>query len=159
MSAFVAFNGFPGQQVQDPIGSLLIQQKQTSVNVPAKPVHVRVEGTTRGGAAGKARHTAARRAGAPRASTGPVVHRNGPGSSTPTQVQTPGSSGQNPTSVAGSAPAAPVSTTPPSLPSTGITLPPITLPSLPSSPPPPPGNNQQQLPIDTSGVTSLLGGQ
>jgi hypothetical protein len=33
------------------------------------------------------------------------------------------------------------------------------LPSLPSSPPPPPGNNQQQLPIDTSGITDLLGGQ
>ena len=46
MSAFVAFNGFPGQDVQDPIGTLLLQQRQTPVDVPAKPVHVGVLAAT-----------------------------------------------------------------------------------------------------------------
>jgi|SRR5690242_20930205 hypothetical protein len=161
MSAFVAFNGFPGQQVQDPIGTLLVPQGQTRVNVAPKPIRVGVEGKTRTPAAGSARHTGASHAQAPRASTGPVAQRTNPGSSTPTQGQTPTSSGQSPTtSVAGSVPSTPISTTTPSVPSTGVTLPTVTLPSLPSSPlPPPPGGSTQQLPIDTSGVTGLLGGQ
>jgi hypothetical protein len=157
MSAFVAFNGFPGQQVQDPIGTLLLQEKQTRVNVAPKPIRVQVQATTRSPAAGASRHTGTGHVQAPRASTGPVVHRTVPGSSTPTQ--SPSSSGQSPTSVTGSAPSAPINTTTPQVPDTGLPLPPITLPSLPSSPPPPPGNNQQQLPIDTSGITDLLGGQ
>jgi hypothetical protein len=160
MSAFVAFNGFPGQQVQDPIGTLLVPQGQTKVNVAPKPIRVQVKGTTRAAATGTARHTSARHVQAPRASTGPVLQRNAPGSSTPTQGQTPTSSGQSPTtSVAGSTPTTPISTTTPQLPSTDITLPTVTLPSLPTSPPPPPGGSQQQLPIDTSGITGILGGQ
>jgi len=157
MSAFVAFNGFPGQDVQDPIGTLLLQEKQAPVSVPAKPVHVQVLGTTRSASATTTdRHASSKRLHTPRANTGPVVNRTSPTTPTaPSPGQTPTPSGQSPTSVAGSTPSVPLSTTTPSAPDTGITLPPITLPSLP--PPPPPGGNQQQ-PIDTSGITSLLGG-
>jgi hypothetical protein len=159
MSAFVAFNGFPGQQVQDPIGTLLLQEGQTRVNVAPKPLRVQVEGTTRSPAGGSSNHAAARHARTPQASTGPILHSTTPGSSTPSQTQTPSSPGQTTTSVTGSAPSAPISTTAPQLPSTNVTLPTITLPSLPTSPPPPPpGDNQQQLPVDTSGITGLLGG-
>jgi hypothetical protein len=155
MSAFVAFNGFPGQDVQDPIGTLLLQQKQAPVSVPAKPVHLQVLATRRGASASTAqRHGSVRNVRTPRASTGPVVERTSPTPTAPTPGQTPSSPGQSPTSVAGSTPTVPISTTTPSAPDTGITLPPITLPSLP----PPPGGSPQQLPIDTSGVTSLLGG-
>jgi len=158
MSAFVAFNGFPGQDVQDPIGTLLLQEKQAPVSVPAKPVHVQVLGTTRSGSATAAqRHASGKRLRTPQASTGPVLHTTTPTPSTPTPGQAPSSSGQTPTTAAGSTPSVPVSTTTPSVPDTGITLPAVTLPSLPA-PPPPPGGDQQQLPVDTSGVTGLLGG-
>jgi hypothetical protein len=152
MSAFVAFNGFPGQDVQDPIGTLLLQQRQTAVNVPAKPVHVSVLAATRRNAA-VARHRASvRNSQGPRAGTGPVTHRlpsQVPGS---TQSPAPASS-QN----AGTLPAttSPISTpTTPSVPDPTLPqLPGVTLPSLP--PPPPPGSTQ--LPVDTSGVTGILG--
>src|SRR5213082_3528757 len=76
MSAFVAFNGFPGQDVQDPIGTLLLQQRQTPVDVPAKPVHVGVLAATRNHVGG-ARHraTTVRTSRGPQAGTGPVAHR------------------------------------------------------------------------------------
>jgi hypothetical protein len=157
MSAFVAFNGFPGQDVQDPIGTLLLQEKQAPVNVPAKHVHVQVLATRRAASATTAhRRASSKRVQTPRATTGPVVNRTNPTPSTPSPGQAPSSSGQTPSSAAGSTPSTPVSTTTPAVPDTGITLPQVTLPSLPSSPPP--GGSQQQLPIDTSGVTNLLGG-
>lgn len=158
MSAFVAFNGFPGQDVQDPIGTLLVQEKQAAVKVPAKPIRVDVAAATR--AATTSGHRAAtRRAHAPKASTGPVLQR-APARTAPGQAP---SSGQNPTSVAQTAPTTPLSTTPPSVPNTGVQIPPITLPSLPSSPPaspppPPSGGVNTQLPVDTSGITGILGG-
>jgi hypothetical protein len=158
MSAFVAFNGFPGQDVQDPIGTLLVPQRQTAVSVPAKPVHVHVLATRRGApAAATSRHAAARHLRSPRASTRPVTDRGTGQSTTPSQAgQTP-SSTQSPTSssVVPSTPSTPISTTAPSVPDTGVTLPPITVPSLPSPPPPPSGN--PQLPVDTSGITGILG--
>lgn len=163
MSAFVAFNGFPGQDVQDPIGTLILQEKQASVSVPAKPMHVQVLATTRSASAAAAaahRHVSAKQLRTPQASTGPVVHRTDPTPTTPTTpppAQAPSSSVQAPASVAGSTPSTPVSNTSPSVPDTGITLPTITLPSLP--PPPPPDDDQQKLPIDLSGITGLLGGQ
>src|SRR3954454_7643815 len=75
MSAFVAFNGFPGQDVQDPIGTLLLQERQTPVNVPAKPVHVSVLSTSHGPASSRGGRATARRLRAPQASTGPVRHK------------------------------------------------------------------------------------
>ena len=165
MSAFVAFNGFPGQNVQAPIGSLLLgEQHPQTVTVPTKPV--------RSHAAASASHAGARTAahrasGHARAVKSPLAHANPVGTRTP--------SGQAPTQApASSVPATPQqSTVPvssgtvsdplsgsggPALPTTSVpALPPISLPSLGSSSSPPPENSQ--VPIDTSGVTSLLGGQ
>lgn len=155
MSAFVAFNGFPGQSVEDPIGTLLLQEPQAQVSVPVKPTHVKVLATRKGtGAATRHRREAARNSRAPKASTGPVVHRT-PTGQTPTRTQAPASAPSQ-----GTAPAVPttptiVPGTAPALPDTGLPLPPVTVPTLPSPPPP---NGSSQLPVDTSGITSLLGG-
>jgi len=155
MSAFVAFNGFPGQDVQDPIGTLLLQQRQTPVDVPAKPVHVGVLSATRNAVGARQRATTVRTSRGPRADTGPVAHR------LPSQV--PGST-QSPAPAAsqdsGTLPAttSPVSTpTAPSVPDPSLPqVPGVTLPSLPPPPsPPPPGGSQ--LPVDTSGITGILG--
>lgn len=151
MSAFVAFNGFPGQDVQDPIGTLLLQERQAAVNVPAKPVHVSVQAARRASAEGSGGRTAARPVNAPKASTGPV------GSRTPAQTPTqntqaaPGSTSTQGTTLVPQT-TSPISTpTTPQVPQTD--LPPVTVPSLP-----PPPTDTTQLPLDTSGVTGLLGG-
>ena len=157
MSAFVAFNGFPGQDVRDPIGTLLLQEKQAAVSVPAKPVRVRVLATSKAPAAATShRRAALRRAVAPRASTGPVEQRT-PSTQAPTSSpQAPSSAGTTQTAPPVSQPKAPVDTgSAPTLPDTGLPIPPITLPSLPTPPPP---SGDSKLPIDTSGITDLLGG-
>jgi hypothetical protein len=149
MSAFVAFNGFPGQDVRDPIGTLLLQQRQTPVNVPAEPVGVNAPAGKQGAAAGGGGTTASQVHG-PNASTGPVGDRS--------PAQTPA---QDPTAAPGSTSTQGTSLVPQdTLPSTPTTpqipqtdLPPLTVPSLP-----PPPTDSPQLPLDTSGVTSLLGG-
>jgi hypothetical protein len=155
MSAFVAFNGFPGQDVQDPIGTLLVQERQTPVNVSAKPVHTSVtaskQGTVAAGHRASAKHSRV-----PRASTGPVLQRSPTPATVPTPGQTPSST---PSSVAPSQTTTPVSVpTTPSVPNTGVTIPQITLPSLPSAPQTPPPSDNSSLPIDTSGITGVLGG-
>jgi len=153
MSAFVAFNGFPGQDVQDPIGTLLLQQRQTPVDVPAKPVHVGVLAATRNHVGG-ARHraTTVRTSRGPQAGTGPVAHR------LPSQV--PGSTQSPAPAASQDSGTLPVTTSPVSTPATPSVpdpslpqVPGVTLPSLPS--PPAPGSTQ--LPVDTSGVTGILG--
>jgi hypothetical protein len=156
MSAFVAFNGFPGQSVQDPIGTLLLQEPQAQVSVPVKPVHVNVLATRRGSRAAARHREGVRNSRAPKASTGPVAHR------TPTQTPTRTQAPQAPASSQGTVPV--TETTPPIVPGTEPTLPDTGLPALPGvtvptvPPPPPPSGGSQQLPIDTSGVTSILGG-
>jgi hypothetical protein len=153
MSAFVAFNGFPGQDVQDPIGTLLLQERQTPVNVPAKPVHVSGLATGQGSGTSGDR-AGARHVRAPKASTGPVQHRAPAQTPTQNPATSPGStSGQGTTLVPQATSPIPTPTTP-QVPQTE--LPPLTIPSLP--PPPPPPSDGSQLPIDTSGVTGLLGG-
>jgi hypothetical protein len=157
MSAFVAFNGFPGQDVQDPIGTLLVQEKQASVKVPAKPVHVHVAASRRGPAttaATRHRRDALKHTSAPRANTGPLAHRAPTQTPSGSQTQTPGPT-QNATSVAPTTPTTPIGTTTPSVPDPGVSVPPITLPSLPSPPPPPSGNGQ--LPVDPNSVTGIIG--
>jgi hypothetical protein len=156
MSAFVAFNGFPGQDVQDPIGTLLVQEKHASVRVPAKPVHVQVAASRRGPtgtAAARHRRDALKRTQGPNANTGPLAHRTPSGAPGSSQTQTP-SATQNATSLAPTSPTTPIGTTTPSVPDPGVSVPPITLPSV-TLPPPPSGNSQ--LP-DTSGVTGIIGG-
>jgi hypothetical protein len=150
MSAFVAFNGFPGQDVQDPIGTLLLQERQTPVNVPAEPVHVSALSARRGSAASSGGRTTARHVQAPKVSTGPVGDRTP--AQTPTQ-NTETAPGSTSTQGAGLVPQDSLPSTPttPQLPQTD--LPPLTVPSLP-----PPPTDTTQLPLDTSGVTNLLGG-
>ncbi len=157
MSAFVAFNGFPGEDVQAPIQTLLVQERQTQVPVPAKPVHAGVLAAKRSAAPADTHRVAAKHASSPTASTGPVVHRTGPNATQPAPAPTaPSGSG-------GGGTATPVAqTTPlgsPSPTGTDPQLPPITLPSiLPPPPPQPPPPGSSQLPIDTSSITGLLGG-
>ena len=156
MSAFVAFRGFPGEDVQAPIQTLLVQEHQTPVRVPAKPLRVGVLGAKRSPSAGGSRRTATRRVSSPTASTGPVVQRTAPAAPAPAPNQAPsnGTSSGNATPVADTSPLT-SPTTAPTVPSTStLPLPSLTLPSLP--PPPPPDSSQ--LPVDTSGVTGLLGG-
>jgi hypothetical protein len=156
MSAFVAFNGFPGQNVQDPIGTLLLQEPQAQVSVPVKPLHVGVPGASkRSGSAARHRREAARNSQAPKASTGPVVHRTTP-IQAPTRTQTPASAPSQDTVPLAQATPPVVPGTAPTLPDTGVPqVPGLTLPALP---PPPPPSGSSQLPIDTSGITGLLGG-
>jgi hypothetical protein len=166
MSAFVAFNGFPGQSVQAPIGSLLLgEQHPPTVTVPTKPLRshgsaASGRSTSRAGAHRGVTH--ARAVSSPVAHTGPVVDRVPAGQ--PAQPQAPASSApaQPQQSTAVGTPGTvsnPLPTgTAPSLPDTGLpALPQVTLPPLssPSSPPP----TSSQLPVDTSGATGVLGGQ
>jgi hypothetical protein len=152
MSAFVAFNGFPGGDVQAPIQSLLVQERQTPVPVPAKQVKVGVLAAKRAPAASSSHRAAARRSQAPTATTGPVVHRTAP-KAAPAPTSSPAPRTGSPTS-APVAQTTPVTSDPaPSVPDTTIPAPAITLPSVP---PPPQGNSQ--LPVDTSGITGILTG-
>jgi hypothetical protein len=156
MSAFVAFNGFPGQDVQDPIGTLLVQEKQASVKVPAKPVHVRVAASRRGPAAttvARHRRDALKRSQGPQANTGPLTHPTPSQTPGGSQTQTPGTT-QNASSVAPTAPTTPIGTTTPSVPDPGVSVPQVTLPSI--TPPPPPSGNTQ-LPVDPNSVTGIIG--
>jgi hypothetical protein len=145
MSAFVAFNGFPGQDVGDPIGTLLVPQQQNRVNVPAVPVRVHVQAATR---APEYRGSAtARRATGPRASTGPVKQRlttQAP-SVAPSPATTPATGASPPQPSTPQLPA-----TPPQVPD-GV-LPKVSLPVIQAP-------AQTQLPaVDTRGVTGLVDG-
>jgi hypothetical protein len=153
MSAFVAFNGFPGQDVQDPIKTLLVNLQQTPVSVKADPVPVSTLRARHGVAATHARTRTHSRAHqrSPMAHASPVTRRGG---ITPPSAQTPASSPQQsalPTPAGEVTPPLPAGGTPsvgvPSPPK--VELPPVQLPSPP---------NNTQLPVDTSGVTGLLGG-
>jgi hypothetical protein len=156
MSAFVAFNGFPGQDVQDPIKTLLVNLQQTPVSVKADPVPVSTLRARHGVAAAHARtrtrtHSRAHQR-SPMAHGSPVTRRGG---ITPPSAQTPASSPQQaalPTPAGEVTTPLPAGGTPPSVgvPSPPkVELPPVQLPSP---------SNTTQLPVDTSGITGLLGG-
>lgn len=156
MSAIVAFNGFPGQSIQDPIGSVQVQERQAPLSIEkhpaaAKPTAARHAHASSARHAG--RHGRATHATAPVAHANPVVHRQSNGQQK--QAQQP-SSGSSPVSVPdtssvtkGVTDAVP---TPPSVPPAASPLPsyPVTLP----------GSDQKQLPlslpVDTSGVTNTV---
>jgi hypothetical protein len=153
MSAFVAFNGFPGQGVDDPIGTLLVQHPEAQVTVPARHVSVSVLGKKRSRVGG--RRAAARRAHRPIAGTGPVLNRTH--ASQPGQTQQPASAPQStgsPTPATSVAPQLPSGSGTPPLPD--VTLPPaqVTLPPVPAPPP-----QKTAPPVDTSGITGVLSGQ
>lgn len=160
MSAFVAFNGFPGQDVRDPIAPILVHEAQTTVPaVPTEPARAAAlsSRTARGSAATHAGSRRARLHGGPSARTVPI---SGPRNSAP--VQTPsGGQGPVPAPQAGDLTKTadgvtqPLTGSPPSVPGTqlpSVSVPEVQVPSLP----------QNTLPVDTSGVTNgvnnLLGG-
>jgi len=152
MSAFVAFNGFPGQSVQAPIGRLLLgEQHPPTVTVPSKPVRSRAVGASHAGARAGAQRTS----GHSRTVKSPVAHANpvvNSAPSGPAPTQAPSSSApaqqQSTTQVTPGAVSDPLpTTTAPSLPTTDVPLPQISLPPPQTS----------QLPVDTSGVTGILG--
>jgi hypothetical protein len=155
MSAFVAFNGFPGQDVQDPIAPILVHETQAPVSVPAEPARgaALAAGSDRR-SPGNVRSRGARQHGGPSARTAPV---SGPRSGAPVQAPSSGQAplpapqgGGSPTSPVGGATQQLPSGTPsvPSAQLPAVTVPEVQVPSLP----------QDTLPIDTSGVTNLLGG-
>jgi len=148
MSAFVAFNGFPGQDVQSPIGNLVVQERPAPVSVP----DVTVAAPTRNAATTQAadRHrTDARGAAGPTASTGLIKHRrvSAPTTQAPA-AQAPATSSDQ------SRQALPVQQTTPQLPSTQALpgAPQIQLPVIQS-----PADSQQPV-IDTQKVVGLLTG-
>jgi hypothetical protein len=160
MSAFVAFNGFPGQDVRDPIAPILVHESQTTVPpVPTEPTRgAALDARTSGGSASHARSRSGRLHGGPSARTVPV---SGPRNSAPVQAPS-GGQGQVPTpqagggltSTAGGA-TQPITGATPSVPAPqlpSVSLPEVQVPALPQDP----------LPVDTSGVTNdvnnLLGG-
>jgi hypothetical protein len=160
MSAFVAFNGFPGQGVQDPIAPILVHETQAPVSVPTEPARGAVlDARTHGGSSSRVDSHSARLHGGPRAHTGPL---SAPDSGTPvqtpsggqTQVPPPQSGGDLNSTAGGATQQLPSGTTP-SLPGGNTQVPQVTLPEvqIPSLP-----QGDSQLPIDTSGVTKLLGG-
>jgi hypothetical protein len=152
MSAYVAFNGFPGQDVQDPIGNLLVQERQTPVSVPAEPARVSVRAATR--TPSRAHHGAkAERALGPKASTGPVTHRlpSDAPAGQPDPAGAGSGSGQAPSPT--QQPTAQLPGSPPQ-----VTVPPV--PQLPavSLPPVIQAPSQTPLPLDTSGAGGTLSG-
>jgi hypothetical protein len=158
MSAFVAFNGFPGQDVQDPIAPILVHETQAPVSVPAEPARGAVlDARTGGSSASRTGSSAARRHGGPRAHTGPVsgprttAPVQGPSGGGQTPLQTPQTGGDVTSPAGGVTQQLPSGT--PSVPSAqlpSVNVPEVQIPSLPQG--------DSQLPVDTSGVTKLLGG-
>jgi hypothetical protein len=143
MSAYVAFNGFPGQGAENPIGNLVLQEQPAPVSIDAKPAKVHVRATTRTPAAVSHRRVEAQRSTGPSATTGPVVKQR---ESTPA----PTSSAPSSTSQTSSA-TAPVSQNlpAPKLPSVLPQLPQVNLPPVQIQVP-------SQPTLDTSGVTNTV---
>ena len=153
MSAIVAFNGFPGQDIQGPIGSVQVQERQAPLSADMHPAAAK---SARHASAASSRHArrhhrGTHRANAPVAHANPVSHgqsgaqqkTQAPSSSSSPAVKVPDTSSVTKT----------VTNTVPSTPS-------VPAPALPSYPVTLPGSDQKQLPIslpiDTSGVTNTL---
>jgi hypothetical protein len=162
MSAIVAFNGFPGQAIQDPIGSVPVEQAQAPLAVQHHPAPSTASRSARSASAAHAgrssHHSRSGHARSPLAHATPVVHRQSAagqptrsGSGTPA-LPDPGSLTSGVTQTLPSAP-----TVPPS--GVGVPSSPVTLPDSKQLP--------VSLPVDTSAVTGavtttssgLLGGQ
>ena len=160
MSAIVTFNGFPGQDIQDPIGSVQVQERQAPLSVDKHPAtaksaaarHSHAATTRNAGRHSRAGHDAK----APVAHAKPVsVHRQSSG--TQKQAQQPSSS-SSPSAGAAPDTSSVTKTVTNSVPST----PSVPAPSsvLPSYPVTLPGSDQKtlplSLPVDTSGVTNTV---
>jgi hypothetical protein len=159
MSAIVAFDGFPGQDLQDPIGSVQVLDRQAPLAVDKHPANAGPAHASRasGVAAGHKRHHGrAGSAKAPVAHANPVGHRGQSGGQTHTQQPSGGGSGQSSpvrvpdtspvTSVAPKVPSAPSAPSPDTL----LKSSPVTLPggsTLPVS-----------LPVNTAAVSGVVDG-
>jgi hypothetical protein len=141
MSAFVAFNGFPGQDLQSPITPILVHERQAPVTIPAHPSRADRQAdpkrTGRSSAGGSTRTRTS--SDTPVAQSDPLRQRattQSPTTSAPDSSQQTGST-TSPTS-------GPVETltTQPSLPSDTVpSAPTVTTPSLPPL--------DTQVPLDT----------
>jgi hypothetical protein len=125
MSAIVAFDGFPSQDLQDPIGSVPVLDRQAPLSVEQPSANAGVEhGLGARVAAARRAHRHHGRAGsakAPMAHANPMVHRESAGQR------------QQPTQTSGAVPATPVK-----VPDTGSVTQPVAhkVPSSPSLPTP-----------------------
>jgi hypothetical protein len=137
MSAYVAFNGFPGQDVQDPIGSVLLQERQASVEVPKVSIDAPTHAVTQTSVVRGHHHTAAQRGGGPVATTN-VPLKNRVSTQAPAQTQAPATSTGTAHSTTPQLPATPETPS--------VSLPEVELPGVQTP-------TQVQLPVDTDGVT------
>lgn len=157
MSAIVTFNGFPGQDIQDPIGSVQVQERQAPLSPEKHPAAATSAGARHAHGAtarhGNRRGRAGHDAKAPVAHAKPVsVHRQSVGTQKQAQQPSSSSSGAGPDTsgvtktVTNSVPSTPSVPAPGSvLPSYPVTLPGADQKTLPLS-----------LPVDTSGVTNTV---
>jgi hypothetical protein len=163
MSAIVAFDGFPGQDLQDPIGSVPVLDRQAPLAVEKRPANAAPAHALRASGVAathrKRHHGRAGSAKAPVAHANPVGHRGQSGGQTPAQTQQPSSGG-------GSGQSSPVK-----VPDTGsVTSVAPTAPSAPSLPPPQtllksspvtlPGGTTLpvNLPLNTAAVSGVVDG-
>jgi hypothetical protein len=149
MSAYVAFNGFPGQDVESPIGNLVLQEQPAPVNVPAQAAQVQVQGATRTPGTGHHGRIAAKRAVGPSATTGPVVKRRLPAATPGSQA--PGSATQTAAPATGSAGGQSLPATPQVPTDVLPQLPKVSLPALQAP-------SQSSLPVDANGVSNAVSG-
>jgi hypothetical protein len=157
MSAVVAFNGFPGQSIQDPIGSVPVLDRQAPLAAEKHPANAAPAQALRSGAL-SARHTSRRHdhvgsAKAPVAHANPLVHRQNATHKVPQQPassSTPAVTVPDTSSVTGGVtdrvPAAP--SVPP--PDTLLQPSPVTLPGGKTLP--------ADLPVNTSAVSGAADG-
>jgi len=157
MSAIVAFNGFPGQDLQDPVGSLPVLDRQAPLAVEKHRADAAAAHVTRASGV-SARHTRNRHghaAKAPVAHTNPVVHRQSTSSRPQAQQPSGGSSQTSPVRVPDTSPvtnAVPKVPAAPSVPSpqTLLKSSPVTLPGGTALP--------VNLPINTAAVSGVVDG-
>ena len=156
MSAIVAFNGFPGQDLQDPVGSLPVLDRQAPLAVEKHRADAAAHVARASGVS--ARHTRNRHghaAKAPVAHTNPVVHRQSTSSRPQAQQPSGGSSQTSPVRVPDTSP---VTNAVPKVPSAPSVPSPQTL--LKSSPVTLPGGTALpvDLPINTAAVSGVVDG-
>jgi hypothetical protein len=156
MSAIVAFNGFPGQDLQDPVGSLPVLDRQAPLAVEKHRADAAAAHAMRASGV-SSRHTRNRHghaAKAPVAHTNPVVHRQS-ASSQPQAKQPSGASSQP--SAVRVPDTSPVTNTVPKVPAPSLPSPqtllkssPVTLPGGTALP--------VDLPINTAAVSGVVDG-
>jgi hypothetical protein len=159
MSAIVAFDGFPGQDLQDPIGSVPVLDRQAPLAVEKHSTRAGAQHVlqTKATPAEHSRrdHGRSRSAKAPLAHTNPVVHRQSASQPRTTQQPSSGSGQSSPVKVPDTSSvthAVPKVPSAPSLPApqTLLKSSPVTLPGGVALP--------VDLPINTAAVSGVVDG-